>query len=79
LLPSLHLLGEGPDERRGHGSKGAQVFRDPNAEDRVWVRFDWGAEGWQSFVSDAEVPPIMKEAGHRVRPRPAEPRGRYDA
>jgi hypothetical protein len=62
----------GADKRREHGSKGAQVFRDPSEEDRVWVLFDWDAEGWQSFVSDPEVPPIMKEAGHRGPPQVAE-------
>ena len=41
---------KGAEKRREHGSKGALVFRDPNEEDRVWVLFDWDAEGWQSFV-----------------------------
>ena len=41
--------------------------------------FDWDAEGWQSFVSDPEVPPIMQEAGHKGRPQVAELGGRYDA
>ena len=31
--------------------------------------FDWDADGWQSFVSDPEVPPIMKEAGHKGPPQ----------
>ena len=63
---------KGADKRREHGSKGAQVFRDPNQDDRVWVLFDWDADGWQSFVSDPEVPPIMKEAGHKGPPQAAE-------
>jgi heme-degrading monooxygenase HmoA len=62
----------GADKRREHGSKGAHVFRDPNEADRVWVLFDWDAEGWQSFVSDPEVPPIMQQAGHKGRPQAAE-------
>jgi heme-degrading monooxygenase HmoA len=70
---------KGADKRRAHGSKGAQVFRDPNQEDRVWVLFDWDDEGWQSFVSDPEVPPIMKEAGHKGPPQVAEGGGSYDA
>ena len=41
--------------------------------------FDWDAEGWQSFVSDPEVPPIMQEAGHKGRPQVAELSGRYEA
>ena len=63
-----------PRSAREHGSKGAKVFRDPNEDDRVWVLFDWDAEGWQSFVSDPEVPPIMQggraqgpAAGRRAR------------
>jgi hypothetical protein len=41
-------------------------FRDPNENDRVWVLFDWDASGWQNFVSDPEVPPILQAAGHRT-------------
>ena len=70
---------KGADKRREHGSKGAQVFRDPNEADRVWVLFDWDAEGWQSFVSDSEVPPIMKEAGHKGPPQAAESGGQFYA
>jgi hypothetical protein len=69
----------GAEKRQQHGSKGAVVFRDPNQDDRVWVMFDWDAEGWQSFVSDPEVPPIMREAGHKGRPQVAELAGRYEA
>jgi hypothetical protein len=32
------------------------------------VVFDWDEQGWQSFVSDPEVPAIMKEAGHKSKP-----------
>ena len=70
---------KGAEKRKQHGSKGATVFRDPNEEDRVWVLFDWDEEGWQSFVSDPEVPPIMKEAGHKSKPQPAVLGGKYDA
>jgi hypothetical protein len=69
----------GADKRRQHGSKGASVFRDPNEGDRVWVLFDWDEEGWQSFVSDPEVPPIMQAAGHKGRPQSAAPGGSCDA
>ena len=51
-------------KRKAHGSKGSLVYRDPGQADRVWVIFDWDEQGWQSFVSDPEVPPILKEAGH---------------
>ena len=57
------------DKRKHHGSKGSLVFRDPNEADRVWVIFDWDAEGWQSFVSDPEVPPMLKNAGHKSKPQ----------
>jgi len=59
-------------KRQQHGSKGATVFRDPSDDDRVWVIFDWNAEGWQSFVSDPEVPPILAQAGHKSKPQAAE-------
>ena len=58
---------KGADKRREHGSKGAHIFRDPNQDARVWVIFDWDEAGWQSFVADPEVPPIMKTAGHTSR------------
>jgi len=70
---------KGADKRQQHGSKGAMVFRDPAEDDRVWVLFDWDEEGWASFVSDPEVPPIMKEAGHKGKPQAAAFAGRYDA
>ena len=43
------------------------------------VIFDWDEKGWQSFVSDPEVPPIMKEAGHKSRPQAATLAAKYDA
>ena len=61
----------GAEKREQHGSKGALVFRDPSEDDRVWVVFDWDAEGWQNFVCDPEVPEIMKEAGHIGVPQSA--------
>ena len=70
---------KGAEKRKAHGSKGALVFRDPSEEDRVWVLFDWDEQGWASFVSDPEVPPILKEAGHKGKPEAAEFAGRYDA
>jgi hypothetical protein len=70
---------KGAEKRKQHGSKGALVFRDPNEADRVWVIFDWDLEGWQSFASDPEVPPIMQEAGHKSRPQVPELSARYEA
>ena len=68
---------KGAEKRAEHGSKGAQVFRDPREEDRVWVFFDWDEAGWQSFVSDPDVPAIMKEAGHIGVPQAARLAGTY--
>jgi hypothetical protein len=30
----------------------------------MWVLFEWDEEGWADFVSDPEVPPILREARH---------------
>ena len=69
----------GADKRKEHGSKSSLIFRDPSEDDRVWVVFDWDEQGWQSFVSDPEVPAIMKEAGHKGKPQAAEFAGQCDA
>jgi hypothetical protein len=70
---------KGAEKRKQHGSNGAIVFRDPSEDDRVWVVFDWDEQGWQSFVSDPEVPPIIKEAGHKGPPMAARLAGRCNA
>jgi len=70
---------KGLEKRRHHGSKGSAVFRDPNQADRVWVIFDWTPEGFKEFLADADVPAILAEAGHTVRPQPAELIHQYDA
>ena len=70
---------KGAEKRRQHGSKGATVFRDPNQEDRVWVIFDWDEAGFKNFVSDPEVPAIIKEAGHKTKPQAATFGGHYNA
>jgi hypothetical protein len=62
----------GADKRREHGSKGSLVYRDPNEDDRVWVIFDWDTAGWGSFVSDPEVPPVLRAAGHKGKPQTLE-------
>lgn len=71
--------GPGAVKRKQHGCKGSTVFRDPNQPDRLWVIFDWDSAGWQRFVSDPEVPPILKEAGHKSKPQAAELSGSYYA
>ncbi len=70
---------KGAEKRKQYGSKGSLVFRDPNEDDRVWVVFDWDEEGWQSFLSDPEVPPIMQEAGQKIRPQALALAGQHDA
>ena len=70
---------KGAEKRKQHGSKGCTVFRDLTENDRVWVLFDWDDNGWQSFVADPEVPPILKEAGHQGRPQVAKLSGTYGA
>lgn len=67
------------EKRKQYGCKGATVFRDPNEDDRVWVIFDWDEKGWQSFVGDPEVPPIMKEAGHKGKAQVAKLGAQYGA
>jgi len=69
----------GADKRAIHGSKGSLVFRDPSEANRVWALFEWDEQGWASFVSDPEVPPILKEAGHLTKPESASFLGQYDA
>lgn len=58
----------GAEKRKEHGCKGAQVFRDQAAPDRVWIIFDWDDAGWESFLNDPAVPPVMKDAGHLIKP-----------
>jgi hypothetical protein len=55
------------EKRKKYGSKGARIYRDLNEADRVWVVFDWDQAGWQNFVSDPEVPPMLKAAGHKSK------------
>jgi hypothetical protein len=69
----------GADKRALHGSKGSTVFRDPSETNRVWALFDWDEDGWASFVSDPEVPPILKQAGHLTKPEAALLLGSYQA
>ncbi len=76
----LQVFGtKGADKRALHGSKGATVFRDPTEANRVWALFEWDEQGWAAFVSDPEVPPILKEAGHLSKPDAAAFLGQYEA
>jgi hypothetical protein len=70
---------KGADKRAEHGCKGSTVFCDPSEADRVWALFDWDEQGWAAFVSDPDVPPILKAAGHVGKPQAAQFAGAYRA
>src|ERR671936_882923 len=55
------------------------VFSTKGAEKRAWALFDWDEEGWAAFVSDPDVPPILKAAGHVGKPQAAQLAGTYRA
>ena len=76
----LDIFGaKGADKRALHGSKGATVFRDPTEANRIWALFDWDEQGWAAFVTDPDVPPILREAGHLGKPESALLLGSYGA
>lgn len=70
---------KGAEKRKQHGSKGAQVFRDPTDADRIWVVFDWDEESYRSFLSDPDMPAIFQEAGLQGKPETAELVRQHDA
>ena len=67
------------DKRALYGSRGATVFRDPTEDNRVWGMFEMDEAGWAKFVSDPEVPPLLKEAGALGKPEAARLLGVYIA
>ena len=67
------------DKRAQYGSRGSTVFRDPTEENRVWGLFDMDEAAWAKFVSDPEIPPILKEAGALSKPEAARLLGSYRA
>jgi hypothetical protein len=70
---------KGAEKRKQHGSKGSHVFRDPKDDERVWLVFDWDEEGYESLLSDPEVPAIFKEAGLEGMPEMAVLAREHDA
>jgi hypothetical protein len=70
---------KGAEKRKQHGSKGSQVFRDPNDDNRVWVLLDWDEEGFKNLLSDPEMAAIFQESGLEGRPQTAERAGQLDA
>ena len=76
----LHTFStKGAEKRKEHGSRGSQVFRDPDDATRMWVVFDWESEDYAKFLADPEVPAIFQEAGLQGPPVNAEPAGEYDS
>jgi hypothetical protein len=76
----LQVFGKrGAEKRAEHGSKGATVFADPTEANRVWALFDWDEAGWAAFVSDPEVGPVLREAGHLAKPQSASLLGAFGA
>jgi quinol monooxygenase YgiN len=71
--------GDAAEKRKEGGSKGSQVFRDPNEDGRVWVVFDWDEEGHNNHLSDPDMPAIFQEAGLQGRPQVAEFVRQHDA
>jgi hypothetical protein len=70
---------KGAEKRKQHGFRGAQVFRDPNEDGRLWVVFDCDEESYKNLLSDPEMPPIFQQAGLEGRPQSAEPAGETDS
>jgi hypothetical protein len=70
---------KGAEKRRQHGSKGSQVFRDPDDDRRVLVVFDWDEEGFRNFVSDPDMAAIFEEGGIQGKPQAAEFVREHDA
>ena len=70
---------KGAEKRKQYGCGGSHVFRDPDDDSRVWVVFDWDAEGFRNFASDPEVPAIFEEGGVQGRPQLAELARQHDA
>jgi hypothetical protein len=70
---------KGAEKRRQHGSKGSQVFRDPDDDRRVLVVFDWDEEGFRNFVSDPDMAAVFEEGGIQGKPQAAEFVREHDA
>ena len=62
---------KGAEKRKEHGSRGSHVFSDPTDDSRVWIVFDWDEEGYESLISDPDMPAIFEEAGLQGRPEKA--------
>ena len=56
---------KGAEKRKQHGSQGATVFRDPSQADRVWVVFDWDAEGGRASSPTPRSPESCRRPATR--------------
>jgi hypothetical protein len=70
---------KGAEKRKEHGSKGSQIFRDPDDPSRLWVIFDWEMEDYERFLSDPEIPAIAQELALQGPPVEPESVGEYDS
>ena len=59
---------KGAEKRKEHGSKGSQVFRDPDDASRVWVAFDWETEDFGKFMADPRSRQSSRRLDSRDRP-----------
>jgi heme-degrading monooxygenase HmoA len=70
---------KGAELRKQHGSRGAQVFRDPNDANRVWAVFDWDAEEFKAYTATPEAQEVFKEGGVQGTPQLADQAGETDS
>jgi hypothetical protein len=54
---------EGAKLRSSHGSKGAQVLRNEDDPNEVWVLFDWNRDAYLKFLEDPQTIEVMGRAG----------------
>ena len=70
---------KGAAKRKEHGSKGAQVFRDPDDPNHVVAVFDWDEDGFREFLSDPVMQAVFNEGGLDAPPRLAERAGETES
>ena len=76
LDESLRMASANPAQLLGLAGKLGTIEAGRRAD---LVLFEWDEKGWQAFVSDPEVAPIMKEAGHTSKALSATLAGRFSA
>ena len=63
------FTGDGAEQRRKHGSRGAQVLRNAADEHEIWVLFDWSEDDYERFLQDPASRDVMAAAGLQGPPR----------